>query len=111
MVALFGGRTRQYVHISSGSIYAKPVWSTPITESTPTGAQPRPRRTRRAKWRAEVALQRPRTETGFPVTIVRPSHTYDDANPPLPGGWTVVDRIAPREPRSRCTATARRCGR
>jgi nucleoside-diphosphate-sugar epimerase len=32
--------------------------------------------------------------SGFPVTVVRPSHTYDDANPPLPGGWTVVDRIA-----------------
>ena len=28
------------------------------------------------------------------MTIVRPSHTYDDANPPLPGGWAVVDRIA-----------------
>ena len=33
-------------------------------------------------------------ESGFPLTIVRPSHTYDDANPPLPGGWTAVDRIA-----------------
>nr|WP_221378979.1 NAD-dependent epimerase/dehydratase family protein [Actinoplanes polyasparticus] len=31
---------------------------------------------------------------GFPLTVVRPSHTYDDANPPLPGGWTTVDRIA-----------------
>ena len=93
MVALFGGRTRQYVHISSGSVYAKPVWTTPITESTPVGPNPvLPYAT--AKWRAEVALQQARAETGFPVTIVRPSHTYDDANPPLPGGWTVVDRIA-----------------
>ena len=47
-----------------------------------------------AKWRAELALQRARTDEGFPVTIVRPSHTYDDANPPVPGGWTVLDRIA-----------------
>jgi nucleoside-diphosphate-sugar epimerase len=31
---------------------------------------------------------------GFPVTVVRPSHTYDDANPPLPGGWAAVERIA-----------------
>jgi len=93
MVALFGGRTRQYVHISSGSIYAKPVWTTPITESTPVGPNPvLPYAT--AKWGAELALQQARAETGFPVTIVRPSHTYDDANPPLPGGWTVVDRIA-----------------
>src|SRR5215831_19229635 len=37
MIALFGSRTRQYVHISSGSIYAKPVRQVPISESTPTG--------------------------------------------------------------------------
>lgn len=30
---------------------------------------------------------------GFPMTIVRPSHTYDEATPPLPGGWTVIDRM------------------
>lgn len=93
MVALFGGRTRQYVHLSSGSIYAKPVLSTPITESTPTAPNP-PLPYATAKWRAERALARAHREQGFPVTVVRPSHTYDDANPPLPGGWTVVDRIA-----------------
>jgi nucleoside-diphosphate-sugar epimerase len=94
MVGVFGGgRTRQYVHISSGSVYSKPVWTTPITESTPAGPNPvLPYAS--AKWGAEVALQQARAEQGFPVTIVRPSHTYDDANPPLPGDWTVVDRIA-----------------
>ena len=92
-VRLFKARTRQYVHISSGSIYAKPVQQTPITESTPIASNPALRYAQ-AKWRAEIALQQARTEEGFPVTIVRPSHTYDDANPPLPGGWTVVDRIA-----------------
>ena len=76
-----------------GSIYAKPVWTSPITESTPVGPEPRAAYAT-AKWRAELALQQARAESGFPVTIVRPSHTYDDANPPLPGGWTVVDRIA-----------------
>ena len=83
----------QYVHISSGSIYAKPVQQSPISESTPI-APTRCCEYATAKWRAELALQRALTEEGFPVTIVRPSHTYDDANPPLPGGWTVVDRIA-----------------
>ena len=93
MVQLFAPITRQYVHISSGSIYAKPVWQSPITESTPTGPNPwLPYAT--AKWRAEQALARAHHETGFPVTVIRPSHTYDDANPPLPGGWTVFDRIA-----------------
>jgi nucleoside-diphosphate-sugar epimerase len=93
MVTLFAPITRQYVHISSGSIYAKPVWQTPITESTPVGPNAwLPYAT--AKWRAEQALAHAHHESGFPVTVVRPSHTYDDANPPLPGGWAVFDRLA-----------------
>ncbi|WP_433303390.1 NAD-dependent epimerase/dehydratase family protein [Actinoplanes sp. CA-030573] len=85
--AFFASRSRQYVHISSASIYAKPVRQLPITESTPTGPNP-PLPYATAKWEAERALQ------GLPVTIVRPSHTYDDDNPPLPGGWATVERIA-----------------
>jgi nucleoside-diphosphate-sugar epimerase len=88
--AFFGPRTRQYVHISSGSIYAKPVRQVPIVESTPTGPNPALAYAT-AKWEAEQALL---SIPDFPVTIVRPSHTYDDANPPLPGGWATVDRIA-----------------
>jgi nucleoside-diphosphate-sugar epimerase len=93
MVDLFGSRTRQYVHISSASIYAKPVWQTPISESTPTGPNP-PLDYATAKWRAEQTLHEAHRAEGFPLTVVRPSHTYDDANPPLPGGWTAVDRLA-----------------
>jgi nucleoside-diphosphate-sugar epimerase len=93
MVRLFGASTGQYVHISSGSIYSKPVLQLPITESTPVGPNP-PLPYATEKWRAEQALLTAHREAAFPVTIVRPSHTYDDANPPLPGGWTVVDRIA-----------------
>ncbi|GIF23986.1 nucleoside-diphosphate-sugar epimerase [Actinoplanes tereljensis] len=83
----FAARARQYVHISSASIYSKPIRQVPISESTPTGPNP-PLAYATAKWEAEQALQ------GLPVTIVRPSHTYDDANPPLPGGWAMVERIA-----------------
>jgi nucleoside-diphosphate-sugar epimerase len=93
MVDFFAGRTRQYVHISSGSIYAKPVRQVPISESTPTAPNPHLAYAA-AKWRAEQALLAACVERDFPVTIVRPSHTYDDASPPLPGGWTTVDRIA-----------------
>jgi nucleoside-diphosphate-sugar epimerase len=93
MVAFFGPRTRQYVHISSGSIYAKPVRQVPISESTPTAPNPHLGYAT-AKWRAEQVLHDAHVSQGFPLTVVRPSHTYDDANPPLPGGWTVVDRIA-----------------
>jgi nucleoside-diphosphate-sugar epimerase len=92
MAEFFAGRTGQYVHISSASIYSKPVRQVPITESTPTGPNPYlPYAT--AKWQAEQELLSAHVDRGFPVTVVRPSHTYDDANPPLPGGWTVVDRI------------------
>jgi nucleoside-diphosphate-sugar epimerase len=92
MVETFTGRTSQYVHISSGSIYGKPVLATPITESTPIHNRFLPYA--QGKIRAERALWEAAADQGFPLTIIRPSHTYDDANPPLPGDWTVVDRIA-----------------
>ena len=87
-----GPVTRQYVQISSASVYGKPVLQTPITESTPT--HNRFLAYARAKLRGEEVVRRAFAEHGFPVTVVRPSHTYDDANPPLAGDWTVVDRIA-----------------
>jgi nucleoside-diphosphate-sugar epimerase len=46
----------------------------------------------RDKAAAEDVLMADYARERFPVTIVRPSHTYDDVSPPLPGGWTVVDR-------------------
>ena len=91
-VAMFEGRTRQYVYISSASVYGKPVLRTPVLESTPT--HNRFLEYARAKLRAEHELQAAYAHDGFPVTIVRPAHTYDDAHPPLPGDWTVVERIA-----------------
>lgn len=92
MVDLFADRTGHYVHISTASLYGKPVQQWPIVEST----QLHNRFTAysRDKLEAERVLFAAYAETGFPVTVVRPSHTYDDANPPLPGAWTVVDRIA-----------------
>ena len=89
----FKGRTNQYVQISSASVYGKPVLTGP-DRRVDACPQPLPAYAR-AKIRAEVALQEAYSADGFPVTVVRPSQTtYDDANPPLPGGWTVVDRIA-----------------
>ena len=92
MVEVFTGRTAQYVHISSASVYGKPVLQWPIVES----AQLHNRFTAysRDKLEAERALFRAHAERGFPVTVIRPAHTYDDAHPPLPGAWTMVDRIA-----------------
>ncbi|RKR76432.1 NAD-dependent epimerase/dehydratase family protein [Frondihabitans australicus] len=90
-VDLFRDRTKQYIHISTASLYGKPVLQVPITESTPI--HNRFVAYSRAKIEAERVLQEAYATSDFPMTIVRPSHTYDDANPPLPGGWTVVDRI------------------
>jgi nucleoside-diphosphate-sugar epimerase len=91
-VGIFRGRTRQYLHISTASLYRKPLLQWPIVESNlrqnPYVAYSR------EKIAAEDELMRACADTGFPVTIVRPSHTYDEASPPLPGDWTVVDRIA-----------------
>jgi nucleoside-diphosphate-sugar epimerase len=91
MVELLAGHTGQYIHISSASIYHKPVRKVPFVESTPRRNPYLPYA--RDKIAAEDALRRAYEERDFPVTIVRPSHTYDDANPPLPGDWTAWDRV------------------
>ncbi|MFD1716267.1 NAD-dependent epimerase/dehydratase family protein [Georgenia deserti] len=91
MVKTFTGRTEQYIHISSASIYGKPVKNWPIVESMQR--HNRFSTYAREKIEAEHVLAEA-FSSGFPVTVVRPSHTYDDANPPLPGGWTMLDRLA-----------------
>jgi nucleoside-diphosphate-sugar epimerase len=90
-VELFTGRTGQYVYISSASAYQKPVAHLPITESTPL-ANPFWQYSR-DKIASEDILVAAYREHGFPATIVRPSHTYDETLIPLEGGWTVLDRM------------------
>jgi nucleoside-diphosphate-sugar epimerase len=90
-IALFAGKTRQYVFISSASAYHTPPRSLPITESTPLHnpfwAYSR------AKIACEERLLRAYREGGFPMTIVRPSHTYDCTLLPPHGGWAVIERM------------------
>ncbi|MDD0858883.1 NAD-dependent epimerase/dehydratase family protein [Arthrobacter alpinus] len=90
-VELFRGRTGQYLFISSASAYQKPPARLPITESTPL---------RNPFWqysRDKIACEDIFTQAfrqdGFPVTIVRPSHTYDHTGLPLLFGWTDVHRM------------------
>jgi nucleoside-diphosphate-sugar epimerase len=90
-VDLFAGRTGQYVFISSASAYQKPVGRLPIVESTPLRNPIWPYS--QDKIACEELLVRAYREDGFPATIVRPSHTYDHANLPFDGGWTVVERM------------------
>ncbi len=88
---LLRGRVGQYIFISSASAYQTPPARLPIVESTPL---------RNPHWQysrdkiaCEDLLVRAYRGEGFPVTIVRPSHTYDHTSLPLEGGWTVIDRM------------------
>ena len=88
---LFQGNTGQYVFISSASAYQTPPANLPVTESTPL---------RNPFWQysrdkisCEDRLVRAYREHAFPVTIVRPSHTYDRTLLPMDGGYTVVRRM------------------
>jgi nucleoside-diphosphate-sugar epimerase len=90
-IETFAGRTGHYVFISSASAYAKPVAALPIVESTPL---------RNPFWQysrdkiaCEDLLVAAFRDSGFPMTIVRPSHTYDGGLIPLEGGWTTLDRM------------------
>ena len=89
-IELFGLRTAQYIFISSASAY-RPGAPLPITESTPLD-NPYSQYSR-DKIACEVRLAQAHRDGDFPVTVVRPSHTYDVTSLPLRGGWTAVDRM------------------
>ena len=94
---LFRGRARQFVFISSASVYQKPPSHYLITESTPL-ANPRWDYSRN-KIACEERLMKAYREEGFPITIVRPSLTYGETLIPLiMNSWaemsyTAVDRM------------------
>ncbi len=95
-VELFAGRTGQYIFISSASAYQKPVAHLPIVESTPLH-NPFWQYSR-DKIACEDVLVRAYRASGFPMTIVRPSHTYDATLIPLVGEWTTLARIRDGRP-------------
>jgi nucleoside-diphosphate-sugar epimerase len=93
---LFRDRVKQYIFISSASAYQKPLADPHVSESTPL-ANPFWQYSR-DKIACEDFLNRKYREEGFPVTIVRPSHTYDERSVPLGvhgknGSWQVIKRI------------------
>ncbi len=98
---LFKGRTNQYLYTSSASAYHKPAASYIITEGT-TLANPYWQYSRN-KIACEDFLMSKYREEGFPVTIVRPSHTYDERSVPLGvhgknGSWQVIQRMRQGKP-------------
>ena len=93
---LFKDKTKQYIFTSSASAYHKPAASYIITEGT-TLANPYWQYSRNKIACEEFLMEKYRTE-GFPVTIVRPSHTYDERSIPVGvhgknGSWQVVKRM------------------
>lgn len=88
---LFRGRTGQYIFISSASAYQTPPRFLPVTESTPLH-NPYWQYSRN-KIACEERLLQAYREEDFPMTIVRPSHTYDRTLLPMHGGYTVVNRM------------------
>jgi nucleoside-diphosphate-sugar epimerase len=98
-LALFRGRTKQYIFISSASAYQKPPAHYAITESTPLH-NPHWDYSRN-KIACEERLLRAFREEEFPMTIVRPSLTYDRQLPIALGGWgcyTLCDRLKKGRP-------------
>lgn len=98
---LFGGKTKQFMFISSASAYQKPLGDYRITESTPL-VNPYWEYSRN-KAACEEYLMKMHRENGFPVTIIRPSHTYDERNVPVgahgdKGPWQVVKRMMEGKP-------------
>lgn len=95
-IALFQGKTKQYILISSASAYQKPARSHLITESTPL-VNPYWDYSQ-AKIACEDRLMRSVRDDDFPGVIVRPSLTYGDTLAPLiinswQKSWTAVDRM------------------
>ncbi len=93
-IELFRGKTRQYIFISSASVYQKPLADPVITESTPL-KNPFWEYSRK-KIEAEERLNRAYRDEDFPGVIVRPSLTYDTVIPLAIGSWddfTMIDRM------------------
>jgi len=90
-LTLFRGRVGQYIFISSASVYQTPPASLPVTESTPLD-NPYWEYSRQ-KIACEERLVQAYREEKFPITIVRPSHTYDATKLPIRGGYTAIDRM------------------
>lgn len=100
-IRIFSGRTKQYVYISSASAYNKPARQYVITEGT-TLANPYWEYSRN-KIACEDLLMQEYRKNGFPVTIVRPSHTYCERGVPVgvhgkKGSWQVLKRMIEGKP-------------
>jgi nucleoside-diphosphate-sugar epimerase len=98
---LFKDKTKQFIFISSASAYQKPLSDYRVNEATPL-SNPYWEYSRN-KIACEEYLMKLYREENFPVTIARPSHTYDDRYIPLgvhgeKGSWQIVQRMLSSKP-------------
>lgn len=98
---LFAGKTKQYMYISSASAYNKLPSDHVITEGT-TLANPYWEYSRN-KIACEEVLMKHYREDAFPVTIIRPSHTFSEKSVPLGvhgknGSYQVLKRMIEGKP-------------
>ncbi len=95
-IEIFENRTKQYIFISSASVYQTPPKSLPVTENTPVinpywqYAQD--------KIACERLIERKAEKSNANFTIVRPSHTYDATRVPITGNYTSVARMMTGKP-------------
>jgi nucleoside-diphosphate-sugar epimerase len=97
-IELYGGICEQFIFISTASAYQKPLAAVPITESTPL---------KNPYWlysqnkiACEELFFKEYRKKDFPITVVRPSHTYDTIIPAAMGssGWTNSARMLAGKP-------------
>lgn len=95
-IDIFKGITEQFIFISSASVYQTPPLAQPVTEETPR-INPIWKYSQN-KIACEELLEKEHKNSGFPYTIVRPSHTYDKTLIPMEGGYTVLNRMLTGKP-------------
>ena len=93
---LFQGNTKQYIFISSASVYKKPLADCRVTEGNTVANHYW--EYSRNKIECEKYLLERYAEDNFPVTIIRPSHTYNEESIPVcvhgeKGSWQVAKRM------------------
>jgi nucleoside-diphosphate-sugar epimerase len=100
-IRLFAGKTKQFIYISSAAAYHTPPARPRITEGMLL-KNPYWQYARDKIACEEVLLEAFRTK-GFPITIVRPSHTYGERMIPFclespKGSWPVIKRMIEGKP-------------
>lgn len=91
---VFNGKCGQYIFVSTIVVYSKPPQKLPVTEDAPQGNEFS--QYGRDKQAAEAFFMSKYSDKGFPLTIVRPAHTYSCRwipNPVTSAGYTLAYRM------------------